>query len=277
MATLTKKQAEVIKAIHADFDSTQERLLMEAKSILSSVSDKEKSNAQRLSNIGFISHPKVRKLGLMVETEEQAKIIEYYKFNYPFLKFLTIPELDRICKKYNLIYAPIRNYIEDVPEKNISEIESAQSLKKTDNPEDLIYCKIEKDKSFNLTTGDGASWCGIWGSQYHRIPSIINGQHFGSKYIASEWLRDNMGFTSEYLVDKVENITVSRQGLFIAAPQSHFNTNGLNKEGDFGYMNIFKAEVKDPIVFRYCKGGIQVISKWGLEGADEMLVNEKSN
>ena len=43
-------------------------------------------------------------------------------------------------------------------------------------------------------------------------------------------------------------------------------------------FNITVTEVKDPIVFEYCRGGmIRVISKWGLEGEDELLLNEKLN
>lgn len=31
------------------------------------------------------------------------------------------------------------------------------------------------------------------------------------------------------------------------------------------------VEVKDPIVFRYVNGGIQVITKWGIEAEDKIL------
>lgn len=69
---------------------------------------------------------------------------------------------------------------------------------------------------------------------------------------------------------------VNRTGLFIAAPQSHFNTEGLKKKG-LGFFQVFETEIKDPIVFRYVRGGIQVLTKWGLEANDPDLVVPKLN
>lgn len=69
-------------------------------------------------------------------------------------------------------------------------------------------------------------------------------------------------------------IVISKSGLFIAAPKSDFNLEGLSKKGK-GYFNVF--EIKDPIVFRYVRGGIQVITKWGLEADDDALVVDKLN
>ena len=63
-----------------------------------------------------------------------------------------------------------------------------------------------------------------------------------------------------------------RSGYFIAAPKEHFDLNGLTKnEQNKGFYKRTSVVYKDPIVFRYVKGGIQVISKWGLEGNDEAL------
>ena len=72
-----------------------------------------------------------------------------------------------------------------------------------------------------------------------------------------------------------DRIRVDRTGLFIAAPKSHFNLDGLKKTSKFSF-NLVTIQ-KDPIVFRYCRGGIQVITKWGLEAGDESLVNPVIN
>lgn len=69
---------------------------------------------------------------------------------------------------------------------------------------------------------------------------------------------------------------IVKSGLFICAPQSHFDLDGL-KKNKFGFLKVIKTEVKDPIVFRYCRGGVQVLSKWGLEADDELLYNEFEN
>jgi hypothetical protein len=70
---------------------------------------------------------------------------------------------------------------------------------------------------------------------------------------------------------------VKREGLFIAAPKDHFDLKGLKHiTGTHGFFSTTRIH-KDPIVFRYVKGGIQIISKWGLEASDPMLVNEINN
>lgn len=70
--------------------------------------------------------------------------------------------------------------------------------------------------------------------------------------------------------EKVEEI--DKSGLFIAAPSDDFNLKGLSKKSKHGYFRVFETKVKDPIVFRYVRGGIQVITKWGLEANDQSLV-----
>lgn len=265
-----KSSTQIVKEIHNEIDSAQDRLLDEAKRIINSYSSIDK--AERLEKIGFIASAAVvenkKRKDILVRSKEQADLIEYYKINYPLLKFITEGELDRICKKYRLIYMPIQNYIGDVPEKNLREIETAQKRKECDAPTDIIWCELKKEGAFKLTASDGGSWCGIWGKEWYRIPGKINGVHFRNQYEADDYLKKNLGFTTTYLVGSVKNVSQNRQGLFICAAKSKFI--GQDKSISF-------IEVKDPIVFRYCKGGVQILSKWGLEAADELLVNEFCN
>ncbi len=77
---------------------------------------------------------------------------------------------------------------------------------------------------------------------------------------------------------KSEKTTIDMQGLFICAPPSNFDTKGLSKKGLLGWFET-KTEIlkDDPIVYRYVRGGVQVLSKWGLEANDGALVNERMN
>lgn len=259
-----------VQKIHHEFDTAEDRLLSEAMKIISDPIENKK--AEKLEKIGFVNAKGVSDISKnrlsIVENMAQANLINYYKKRYPFLKFITESELKRICGKYGLVYMPVENYAKDVPMKNILDIERTQPRKSEDAPSDRLWCKLKRDNSFSLVASSGGSWCGIWGTEWYRIPKIIEGRHFTSQYRASEWLREEKGFTTEYLVDKVTNYTENRQGLFIAAPKSHFK--GKNKS-----ISIF--EVKDPIVFRFVNGGIQVITKWGDEAADAALLNEIDN
>lgn len=137
------RQEKLIAEIHAEFDTAQDRLLSQANEILSKPVDATRSAVEsigeRLEKIGFTNTPTVKKaneikkgkeaeIKKVVETREQAELIQYYQANYPFLKFLTEAELDRICKKYNLVYAPSDRYTEEVPEMNLRDIENAQPI-----------------------------------------------------------------------------------------------------------------------------------------------------
>ena len=290
-----KSEQQIIKQIHGDFDSAQDRLLLEAKELLSSLNlDSEtglESMADRLKAIGFDNSELVKKVetikkkrekqqSKIVTTQKQAEIIEYNKFHYPMLKFLTIKELDRICNKYGLIYAQSTAYIKDVPEKNILDIERVQPLKREDYPDTII---THKYKIYN------------WPSSFHLwylnpsdIPirfrhSIKIGIPHGSDSslsrvgLADVIKRASLITEDRRSIDFEDSFSSKddRMGLFIAAPKSHFNLKGLSNDG----LGFFKTNwiKNDPIVFRYVKGGVQVITKWGLEAEEPELFVDKMN
>jgi len=284
---LFKTQEQLITEIHNAFDTAQDRLLSEANEILSKAKIDEQPIerlSERLKAVGFVQTPvskeaekiKEERKGI-VKTRDEAELIEYYKRTYPFLKFLTELELEKICDKYKLIFAPVNNYKENVPEKNLRDIERAQMIQDLDKPESRTYfsgevwCsydyvelkKLLKDKCANLKKvlfKEIKEQRGTYISDESRIAmGVLNslGIPFGdSRHI---WINGQIE-------------TVKMDGLFIAAPASHFNLDGLTQKGKHGFLNVFVTEVKDPIVFRYVRGGVQVITKWGLEANDPALV-----
>lgn len=298
------REIKLIEKIHADFDSAQERLLLQAqeiikKSEITATESAVEKIGDRLKAIGFVNVPvatqaseikkvKNERQALVVKTKEEADLINYYKQSYPFLKFLTEDELNRLCEKYNLIHAPVANYIKDVPEKNLRDIENAQALKEMDLLQNKLFFRTTSernqqnlDRTFlrlaGLTNGE------ITESDIHRI--ISNSQYHLSKNMvqfycnecltSNTWLfaivdKDLSGMDYYWNFSSVERI--DKSGLFIAAPSTHFNLDGLKKKSKHGFFSIFETEVKDPIVFRYVRGGVQVITKWGLEANDPALV-----
>ena len=278
-------QEKLIAKIHNEFDTAQERLLNEAKEIINGTSKLFSDKAERLERIGFINTETVVKhkknKDVLIKNKAQAELIEYYKQNYPFQKFITETELDRICDKYKLIYAPISNYIKDVPEKNISEIESCTDL----NQKDCIETTYKVIK-----TNNEADFLKLLNHLGKNTPEFTNTEVLeiaknNGRRGALDWIFDQSTYMVfhdikeklklRFSIEKYE--TIYKQGLFIAAPISNFNLEGLKKHKKFGFLQISVTEIKDPVVFRYCRGGIQVLSKWGLEGQDESLTNEKLN
>lgn len=254
MTTLFKSKLKVVQQIHNEFDEAADLLIEQANKV---IDDKQ----QRLKNLGFTNAEGVENL-------DGHEFSLYYQTKYPLLKFITEATLDRICKKYGLVYKPVENFTGNVPLKNISEMELVQVRDDTDKPADKIWCELKRDNSFFLVSGNGGGWSGIWGSDWYKIPKLINGEHFTSQFSANDYLRKELGFTTDYLVRSIKNCTQHRGGLFICAPSTQFKGND---------KSISFFEVKDPIVFRFVKGGVQIISKWGLEASDNALVNEINN
>lgn len=268
--TLLQERA-IVEAIHREFDEAGEKLLQEALAIINKGTD-DVHKAMRLKKLGFTNAEIVTKTEpqqkLIEISEKDAELVQYYQQTYPFLKFLKEEQLDAICKKYNLIYAPVVNYIGDVPEKNLREIEQAQPLKEEDTPENRYFFKLERatfvrgDKEVYKLCKKGIFVERVYG--YYSYESFSYQGKLLDEYFKIE-------FEHRY---NLEHTNLG--GLFIAAPQSQFKLEGLKSEG-LGFFKTQKIVPKDPIVFRYVRGGIQVLSKWGLEAYDEALINPINN
>lgn len=295
-----KTEEELIKEIHNEFDTAPERILQQALSIISEAQNSKVSleseiedKAIRLKNLGFVKNGLVDKLEKIEERNRQkdliinmemkmAEGIKYYAQTYPFLKFLPISELDRICDKYGLVYAPVKHYKMPVPDKNLQEIENAQPLKSSDVQPDVVT-RTYYDDSYNRKWGYNKVKELLGGNSFtddeirelakkHNIPLLYNStRDFFWKVGRKILTNDNMCLTKEVVE------TSSRSGLFIAAPKDHFDLTGLTFDKKKGYFQTTIQIKKDPIVFRYVKGGIQVLSKWGLEADDPALQMEILN
>ncbi len=168
-----------------------------------------------------------------------------------------------------------------MPDKNLKEIEDAPKLANDDKVTELVTWEFTtyRDKykrvydiivemlgGKNIFTEDE-----IKGHLNNYVPNrtmfgisdydCLNLFYFISKDVLGEPL----------ICDGIKH-TEDRSGYFIAAPKEHFDLTELTANADNkGFYKRTSVVYKDPIVFRYVKGGIQVISKWGLEGNDEAL------
>lgn len=256
----------VVEKIHQEIDSAQDRLLSEAlRTIEKNSIDKKEDKVKRLKALGFSSCESVvtcdKILRVVNESAAQAELIRYYSVKYPFLKFITNEEMKRICDKYNLIFAPVSAYVKEVPEKNLLEIENAQQLAHEDRP--LNAYSFEMDF-------------------YSYVPRSVR-KFFKTFEHHSDDVNDDIlrklcpiKYKGDHLYHRA-GLTIHERkvkGLFIAAPKSHFNLSGLSRRGaNKGFFSVisFKPEPEDPIVFRYVRGGIQILSKWGEESEDSSL------
>jgi len=265
-----------VEEIHAEFDSAEERILAEAREIIEATtpSEKKSKKANMLENLGFSSSE------IVVENIEAKEIIglssgianyiNELKVKYPIEKFITVKELDRICNKYNLIHAPVSNYERDVPEKNVLEMSNRKELDRRDISGELYHYNM---KYFGYVPKEVRSWF-----ENNNTYSFVSND--------SE-LRDicPIKYKGEHLYesDTLSRELITRKGLFIAAPQTHFNLEGLSKKTKNGFFETHVTLIDDdPIVFEYCQNDIvRIVTKWGTEDdqsyLDDALTNESLN
>jgi hypothetical protein len=285
-----------VKVITDREDAELDRLRAREKELLSMPTESERT--KRLRESGFTSSPEVVESTILLgqwqedirnvlnqiikkRNERDAAIAEankekarservlYYRKTYPDFKFLTQEQLDSICKKYNLIYASVKNYTGDVPDKNLKEIASA-TIRREDIKQNVTHVRVS-DASFD--GGDAPFTFDIDEKpfEHYRInwdSPIWNAAYDEAKKRGYHWPASI----------KVKSFTTNYAGFYIAAPKSHFaGLGGFVRKG-FGFLQSktwkLVSEPKDPIVFRYVRGGVLIISKWGTEAEDELLKND---
>lgn len=233
---------EVIAEIHNEFDTVTDKLLAEAKEILSGIKDVNKG--ERLKALGFTcSKAAAEAAGEILKRDKNMQIaenIEYFRMYYPNNKFITEEKVAEICKKYRLLLGLAHWYSGDVPEKNLQEIERF---------------KLREEDFF--------------------VHTIQKFEHDGKKYVGYS-KQDIYGRPNWVSLDTKEPEIKEQEKFKICAPISDFNETYIRN-----YVTVedgYKlSPIQDPIVLQPVKGGYLIVSKWGLESEDAELVNERQN
>lgn len=270
------------------------------------------SQAEILKHIGFVNSKNViiadalhNKYKESVSTKIQARGIEQlvldYQHHFPFHKFLTIDQLLHICMKYNLVFHPVEQYIGEIPTKNVKEMVNIPDLNKnpvvtrpgystggptmqTTDP----HLDFGTPPKYFVTVSNMPNR-----SNNHDDRKLMNNKRIAIsyddyKYLASErdeYKRRRLATICDglstykgsdyqaFFGSKMDLEVKDSSKFYIAAPATEFD---LNKSLLPSPSKILKIQM-DPVVFRLCKGGIQVITKWGLEASDPLLVNNIEN
>lgn len=253
---------EIIEEIHNTFDTEVDRLLADAKISRSLDTDKQHliDKRNRLKRLGFENTKEIleadkeieRLNALAKENESKRNLIdaiEYFSVKYMNYKFITEESVLKICQKYNLIYGTIDRYIGTVPDKNLKHIEDFKIKK-----EDACYIQEE---SFSFRS--------------RSIRSIVD-----FKEVRSHTDKYQDGYKSEYAY-RYSRSSFTKHPLEIAAPLKDFNTKGMELK-DF---KLSKIEIPDPVVlqpvmFNKTKYYL-IVTAWGDEASDELVVNQNHN
>jgi len=295
-----------VEEIHEAFDKGEQEVIDECTKVLAELKIPTETQIERkaslMQELGFhasetVEQAKVLKDRTLKIKEERsskelvANTINEFRVSYPKEKFITEDKLNELCKKYNLMYAPIKNYIKDVPEKNLLDIKNRKLLSSEDTVKNLYKFETTKNRKdeFQLFLNAIGKPDGIieegedvvllnkydldYGGELKKNPWGIE----SSTWMYVIWNHINIG---RYNFSTVE--VIEKSGLFVAAPKSHFNLDGISKENEFGFFDVKHVEVKDPIVFEFCKNNlVRIVTKWGTEDdqsfLDPIVQNSQNN
>lgn len=240
--TATKSRKELVEEIHTEFDTEVDRLLASAKIYLESNKDAVIiDKASRLKNLGF-TQAKETTLGEKAKEEKTmhdkvARAIEYFSFKYPNYKFITEESVQKICAKYNLIYGSVEEYTGVVPCRNLEHIEKFKIEEKDECGEQWFRFR----PSDNYCEGT-------------RVPEIKQ----------ESW---------QY------GIYVRNLPLEIAAPPKDFTERA--RKNVKGFKIESRIRIPDPVVIKpvHFEGSkfYLIVTAWGEEASDDLVVNQKFN
>lgn len=258
---------EVIEEIHETFYSEVDKLLASAKIANSLDTDKQDliDKCERLKALGFTNTKEVKEAEAEIKRLDELKrdneakknlieAINYFSFKYPNYKFITEKSVEKICAKYNLVYGAIDKYIGTVPDKNLKHIEDFRVLEDDE-------CYVHEELYFGGFTGDGRSVR----KEYKTAKSFFK-------------TREEEEYMMRMALHRMHYREINMKcPLEIAAPLKDFNMEGSEVKG----FKISKVEIPDPIVLKPVIFNNQkhylIVTAWGLEAGDELVVNAVHN
>lgn len=245
---------KVVEDIHNEFANAGERLVNEAKQIIANTSINEEK-VEMLRSVGFISTPEYTSVKKAKEEKEKqqnlCEALNDFSIELPKYKFITGKMAREICKKYGLVLGEISQYKGFVPEKNLREIDE--------------FMKEQRQVIERREPGRQAV--------YHTIHDAATGH----TYVAE----DRGGLVPITVKEAIRlqlGLGVRQSSsLIIIAPLKDMDARGYKLTD-----RVFTREIPDPIVCAkvWHSNGTEllcIITAWGDEASDEMVVNQKNN
>lgn len=267
IASITNKYPVEVIVIHNEFMTAADRLVEQANTIIKEAESKDFTKVSRLEGLGFKQANQVTELKPLIKKTETSKehidLIKYYGRNYPLNKFITEEQVEKICIKWNLVCGEVSRYKGFVPEKNLKEIER-----------------------FKLKSADKGIWIGntyLHNGEVRRCRGYYHVYKIGEPwnsyaYQSNDGVRfyssDDMGIFGGAIL--TGNQSYRDNGLMICAPVKDMDMNGMTIEKGYRMREVPK-EIPDPVVLHPVKGGYLILTAWGDEASDPIVVNNINN
>lgn len=267
-----KSDYEIVEAVHAEFYTASDELLKEANKWLEEANSKDTNKGQRLAALGFTNMKEAKEASELEQEKMRVKrdceIINNLSVKFPAYKVISEYMVKEICGRYGLLFSNVSNYIGEVPEKNLDNIEKFSKLPMFGKK--WIYATKVKGNPYSTKSEE------ISEEEYHKRLKEVKENEAEYEY------EYNYGVTCNYCwIKKGTN-----QGVIIHEQPAYFPSYNLSicaPEKDFrkSYAMTVREGFKldyDPIVlFEAERGYYVIVDAWGPEAQDKDVVNQKMN
>ena len=273
-----KKMNEMIEEIHESFYTEVDKLLASAKVSKSIESQKESliEKRNKLFALGFTNTKEVQEANVAIEnlkkSESIIKAINYFSQKYPLYKFITEESVIKICEKYNLVYGDASKYIGKVPDKNLQEMQNFKvEVKDVCFTERWTFSFSSSTKPVSFYDFESAVLQNLRGSRWIKGVSKDNAIEY--QKAIRELVEEKVKQGNVHLSHSI----ISKSNLEIAAPLKDFDM----KDSEIKNFKISKIEIPDPVVMQpvFFEGQkhFLIVTAWGIEAGDELVVNSINN
>jgi len=277
----TKTYPAIVHEIHQEFLTAGDKILQEAEGILAEAAKVSVKKGERLAAAGFTKTPEAvmanetkKKIEM---TKMVADLVTYYAAAYPFNKFITEEQVKAICQKYGLVMGNTTAYKGFVPEEKLAVIEKFRVNKK-----DLAYAEVTGTKH-KIDGFEASVYDELLGyisksdiKDEWAVNQIENGGHFfcGGNSLSNPKLAEGRVPHLRHLNKDWGYIKVSfaDNALKICAPLKDMEVSSGQEVNGYKIQNI-----PEPVVLQPVNGGYLVITAWGDEASDEIVVNQINN
>lgn len=282
--TTTKQYPPEVLEIHNEFDTAGEKLLVEAKEIIASASTRlvEKGfKPNLLKKLGFIQTPEVVEYteieDKMKMSKRVADIIHQYAIKYPTKKFITEEQVKQICQKWNLVYGSIERFTGFVPEKNLKELAAFHS--KFINKDSFFLNNILVE-GYDIKLDSDTHTYHLYkkGDTKKRFLQSTNGTEFYGTIDDAKTLKYHGELCERLKVHEsihtkgfVSGIMLNKSVFTICAPIKDMDTKGMR------VINNRLTHYPDPVILYPVEYGYIIVTAWGDEASDPMVMNPMDN
>lgn len=266
----------VVDRIHRDFDAANEVALAEAEAFLEKCKNVPQEKADNLELVGFVKSKEVTRIRESMDTlklqQKTVELIGRYRVEYPNYKFILPQQVDEICDKYGLVMGGVGDFTGFVPEKNLQDI---VRFKKTFKSNSWVVYDWRYGR--NVGVIDMSNYEVRRSGDYEHFYWIGEGDDPSGRTKHFQRNVGEAGFYADGIIDgrridlTMSGCRLTEPTFMICGPLKDFDMKGKRVVGN-RLLNI-----PDPVVLYPVEGGFIIVTAWGDEASDPIVVNQEMN